>query len=335
MNIRRIWLLVFLVAAVALSAQAQGEWVRQYSGKRITTLYVQSPQVIWAGGENSILVSTDGGGKWAPYYQEQGTVVHALVFLDPQNAWAVGTPGTVLHTTNGGRQWQRLEGVGQTDFRAVFFHNPNTGWLGGSEGRLLTTANAGQDWTSRNFRFGAAAEHVIRTILFPTETNGVILLDKNTVLITGDRGAQWRPLRFPESYVLESLVAQGQTLWLAGGRRLSDTTTVAALWRSDDFGRTWTPLSSVNRFFGVITSLWFADASTGFLAVEGQVHVTRDAGKTWTQVSDATVAIEKIFGIDADNLWGLSDGAVYRFSPTAPPAGSTPPPKPAPPAGGF
>ncbi len=80
----------------------------------------------------------------------------------------------------------------------------------------------------------------------------------------------------------------------------------------------------VGDLYAAVTSVWFADANTGFIAAKGKVYQTQDGGATWTEKSDGSVAIEKVFGVDARTLWGLAGGAIYHYSPQAAPV--TPPP---------
>jgi photosystem II stability/assembly factor-like uncharacterized protein len=210
----------------------------------------------------------------------------------------------------------RLQGVGETNFYTVFFRNPNTGWIGGAGGRLMSTQDGGLTWNTQTFQVpqgDSDGDSAIRAILFLTDQNGVAIVGGKALVYTDNGGKDWKSLGFPANVLLESLTYSGQTLWLSGGRKLTPTLTVAMLWRSDDFGKTWNNVP-VGDLYGAITSAWFADASTGFIAVKGKAYQTQDGGATWTEKSDGSVAIEKIVGADAHTLWGLAGGAVYRYT---------------------
>ncbi|MBI2956193.1 MAG: hypothetical protein HYY26_02650 [Acidobacteria bacterium] len=341
---RRMLFLIVLAAVAVAPGRAQGEWLKQYDGKRITDLAVTAQDVVtpgnplapfrhtefflWAIGEDSILLSRDSGVSWS-LVTEPNTVLRAMMLVSGQTAWVVGAPGAVIQLKVEGAtpSMQRLQGVGETDFHSVYFLDANRGWVGGAGGRLLATQNGGQSWTSHSFKIGGEAggdaeADVIRAIVFPREQNGVMLVGRNTVFYSEDGGQEWRRLGFPQGTILERVSIQGNTLWLAGGRRLTPTLTVAALWRSDDFGRSWKPLNNLSGMYGGVTDVRFVDANTGFLCVRGQVYVTRDSGASWAVLSDGTVPIEEIVVADAANLWGISGGALYRFQTAA---GSAPP----------
>ncbi len=318
---------VGLWALAALPAQAQGAWVKKYDAKPVTEIQVVSPQLLAAAAGDSILISLNSGDNWQVRLSEPNAQLRDVHIFDQQNGWAVGAPGVVLQfkvsTTGPGAG--RLQGVGEADFYTVFFRDANNGWIGGSGGRLMRTQDGGLSWNAQTFEVPqgeSATDSAIRAVLFLTDKNGVAMLGR-MVAHTEDGGKQWLPLAFPANVALEALSQSGQTLWLAGGRKLTPTLTVAMLWRSDDFGKTWKTVP-VGDLYAAVTSVWFADAKTGFIAAKGKVYQTQDAGATWTEKSDGSVAIEKVFGVDARTLWGLADGAIYHYSPQAAPV--SPPP---------
>lgn len=333
MKTPKVWMagLLLCLGAASVPASAQGAWVEQYKKERMNKLFVMSSQVVWAVGEGRVLVTLDGGVNWLPTYKDDeklATVINDIIFIDTQNGWAVGSPGVVLQTSDNGRQWNQLKDIGHTDFQAVYFRDVDTGWIGGAKGRLLSTTNAGGNWNSSNFKFETGEDkdaQVIRAIAMASPTDALMLVDHNQVLVSNNGGAEWRRVRFPAGFEFHVLTRQGQTMWLAGARRLTPAYKVAALMRSEDGGKSWQAVNSANRLPAPITSLYFADASTTYLAVQGKVYVSRDGMSKWEQFSEGSVPIQKIYGADADNLWGLSDGAIYRYS-TLPTAAAAAPP---------
>jgi photosystem II stability/assembly factor-like uncharacterized protein len=313
-----------------LPAQAQGAWVKKYDTKRVAEMLVVSRQLLVAAAEDSVVVSPDSGATWHVLLAEPNAQLRDVFLFDVKTGWAVGHPGVVLQlkprtgetTTGAGR----LQGVGETDFYSVFFRDPSTGWIGGAGGRLMSTQDGGLTWSTQTFQVSqgnAGAESAVQDILFLTAQNGVAILGGKSLVYSEDGGKVWKSLGFPANVTLDSLTYSGQTLWLAGGRRLTPTLTVAMLWRSDDFGKTWNNVP-VGDLYGAVTGVWFADASTGFIAVKGKVYETKDGGATWTEKSDGTVAIEKVFGADAQTLWGIGGGAIYQFTLGAAPAPAPP-----------
>ncbi len=331
-NAKLLWMIV-LGALAALPAQAQGTWVKTYDAKRVAEVHVVSRQLLVAVAEDSILASPDGGTTWHVLLTEPNAQLRDLFLFDAQTGWAVGHPGVVLQLKPSaaggtGASAGRLQGVGETDFYTVFFRNPTTGWIGGAGGRLMTTQDGGLTWKTQTFQLpkgDSDTDTAIHAVLFLTDQNGVAMLGGKAVVYSEDGGKEWRSLAFPANVSLDALTHTGQTLWLAGGRRLTPTLTVGMLWRSDDFGKTWKTVP-VGDLYGAVTSVWFADGTTGFIAVKGKLYSTQDGGATWTEASDGSVAIEKVFGADAHTLWGLAGGVIYHYTtgaaPTPPPASS-------------
>jgi len=327
---------IVLGALAALPAQAQGTWVKKYDTKRVAEVHVVSKQLLVAVAEDSILASPDSGTTWHVLLTEPNAQLRDLFLFDQRTGWAVGHPGVVLQLKPpaGGEPGPgagRLlaEGVGEADFTAVFFRDRTTGWIGGADGRLMATHDGGLTWKTQKFQLpqgNSDTDTAIHAVLFLTDQNGVALLGGKALIYTEDGGTEWKSLAFPANVSLNALSNAGETLWLAGGRRLTPSLTVGMLWRSDDFGKTWKTVP-VGEIYGAVTGVWFADATTGFIAVKGKLYATQDGGATWTEASDGSVAIEKVFGADAQNVWGLAGGAIYLFTTAAPP--------PAPPSAGV
>ena len=323
--------LICLLAAAALfigSAAAQegavgapSVWVKKYEGKPVSQLLPLSNQIVVAVAGDSVLASPDGGENWQPLLTETGSQMQGVFMFDPQKGWAVGAPGVIVKMEKmpNGLSVNRLQNAPPGDLHSVYFRDVDHGWIGGAEGVLLSTRDAGKTWSSRTFQAasGIAAAQIVRGITFLSESNGAALFGTNQVIISDDGGEQWRPVTFPKGTVLEMLTQQGQTLWLGGGRQLTPTLVVAGLWRSDDAGKSWKAVG-LGDIYGAVTGVWFADAGTGFIAARGKVYATRDGGQTWKEISDGSVAIEKIAGADANTVWGVAGGAIYRFVPPTP-----------------
>ena len=331
MHIRRfiLWLAVLTLGVGTAAAQdtsqaPKGGWAKKYEGKPIAQLLPQSNQILVAVGGDSVLASVDAGDNWYSLLTEPGAELRGAFLFDPQNGWVVGSPGVIvkLEKLPNGMIANRLQNAPPGDLHSIFFRDADHGWIGGAGGALLSTRDAGRTWSSRTFQVGkeSSAEstsQTVRAVTFLSETNGAALFGSNQVIVSDDGGAQWRPVNFPKGTVLKALTRQGQTLLLGGGRQLTPTLVVAGLWRSDDFGKSWKALS-LGEMYGAVTGVWFADANAGFIAARGKVYATRDGGQTWTEVSDGSVAIEEIAGADVSIVWGIANGAVYRYVPPAP-----------------
>jgi len=311
-------------AAQESSPAPRGTWVKKYEGKPIAQLLPMSDQIVVAVSGDSVLASVNAGENWNPMLTETGAELRGAFLFDPQNGWVVGSPGVIvkLEKLPNGMSANRLQNAPPGDLHSIFFRDADHGWIGGAEGALLSTRDAGRTWSSRTFQVkkesgGEGASETVRAVTFLSETNGAALFGGNRVIVSDDGGEKWRPVNFPKGTVLKALTRQGQTLWLGGGRQLTPTLVVAGLWRSDDAGKSWKAVS-LGDVYGAVTGVWFADANTGFIAARGKVYATRDGGQSWTEVSDGSVAIDEIVGTDANTLWGIAGGVVYRLAPPGP-----------------
>jgi len=61
----------------------------------------------WIAGSpgTRVLHSSDGGRTWQVFETGQSLPIRAMVFLDANRGWAVGSLGTILATRDGGRTW--------------------------------------------------------------------------------------------------------------------------------------------------------------------------------------------------------------------------------------
>lgn len=324
-NTGLIWLLA-AVTLVAFPAAAQeapsapaGTWVKKYEGKPIAQLLPMSDQIVIAVSGDSLMATVNAGENWYAVLTETGTELRGAFLFDPQNGWVVGSPALImkLEKLPNGMVANKLQNPPPGDLHSIFFRDAQHGWIGGADGLLLSTQDAGRTWSSRALRVkesGEAPMPMVRGITFLSESNGAALFGNSQVIISDNGGEQWRPVTFPKGTLLETLTRQGQTLWLGGGRQLTPTLVVAGLWRSDDSGKSWKAVK-LGDIYGAVTGVWFADATTGYIAAHGKVYTTQDSGQTWKEFSDGSVAIEKIVGATASTLWGSAGGAIYRSGP--------------------
>lgn len=102
-----------------------------------------------AGGNGSIIKTTDGGNNWT--LQTSGTIktIRSIFFLDANNGWACGDGGTIIATSNGGNTWLAQSSPYTSQYYSVQFVNTSTGWITGQGTVLLKTINGGSTWTQQ------------------------------------------------------------------------------------------------------------------------------------------------------------------------------------------
>jgi photosystem II stability/assembly factor-like uncharacterized protein len=231
----------------------------------------------WGLTETSIVRTNDGGVTWynvtPPDLVEVGSTVQTF-FLDKEHAW-VQKPdfnnfpnnGLLYHTTDGGLNWS----ISSTPFSGgdLSFVDNNRGWMladlgvgaGSNAVAVFQTNDAGATWTQ-------------------TYTNDPNLPEASDSLPLGGIKSDLVPLNM-------------QTAWV-GGVVYSPGTVY--LYRTDDAGHTWTPVTlelpdgAENFELGVDRDqMQFVSSQDGFLVVrmsgdstQTAVYVTSNGGDTWT-----------------------------------------------------
>ena len=253
----------------------------------INTQLVESPAFVdirffneldgWGVTETYIVRTNDGGITWydvtPPDLEEIGSTVQTFI-LDKDHAW-VQKPdfnnfpnnGLLYHTADGGLTWS----ISSTPF----------------SGGDLSFIDAGNGWMLADLGVGAGSNAVA---VFQTGDSG----ETWTRTYTNDPNDPEAADSLPLGGLKSDLVPINmQTAWV-GGVIYSPGT--AYLFRTDDGGQTWAPVSlelpaGAEEFeLGIDRDqLHFVSASDGYLIVrmsgdstQTAVYVTSDGGDTWT-----------------------------------------------------
>jgi photosystem II stability/assembly factor-like uncharacterized protein len=172
-------------------------------------------------------------------YRYQGAA-GGLVVRTTRGSYGLG----ILKTTDGGTTWtksldwtlQQQRGVQSIKLNPL---NPNTVWAATTEG-LYKSTDAGGSWSEALFSY--MGEDIV---LHATDTNKVLYSSGNFDLGTGiyrttDGGANWAavsPTGFSGKAMLDSPTGFPNIVLAS----IADSTTgVGAVWRSTDFGLSWT-----------------------------------------------------------------------------------------------
>ena len=270
--------------------------------------------------------------------------------------WVSGSGGSVFRSVDGGGTFASLgpAGAEALDFRSLFAFDADRAWIAsagpGEASQLFATVDGGVSWTRvlanehpDGFWDALAFWDTERGILVGDATDGFL-----TIFTTADGGATWQRVpraRMPESPTMmvvdgteEPLgeycfAASNQSVAVGvdGRAWIGTGGAVARLWRSEDFGATWTaaevPLDSANPAAGVFAV--HMDGHRGVLIggtydqperAEGNVAYTRDHGATWQVPEErpagyrsAVVALPRVLATaqheagerPQELLWGL------------------------------
>ncbi len=227
--------------------------------------------------------------------------------------WASGTGGTWGRTTDGGETWvmRTVPGAEELDFRDVDAFDGQAAYLmsagPGEASRIYKTSDGGETWelrltnpSPRGFWDGMAFWDVDRGVLYGDPVDG-----RFDVLLTDDGGTSWARVPaddmppaldgeagFAASGSGITVAADGQAWFGTGG-------TGARVFRSTDFGRSWTvadtPMLAGEGSFGIF-SIAFSDSGHGIVvggdytqpeAAERHAARSRDGGLSWELIASA------------------------------------------------
>jgi photosystem II stability/assembly factor-like uncharacterized protein len=242
--------------------------------------------------------------------QTSGTNVslRGVSVVDDRTAWASGSEGTVLRTIDGGSTWARLPvpGAGTADFRDIEAFSPDEAVVMGIDrpAKIFRTTDGGKTWT---LTYADDSPGIfLDGLAFFDEKNGLAVGDpmggRFFFISTADGGATWMPLpielRPPAREGESAFAASGTSLAVLGRDRvwLGTGGLGSRVWRSEDRGRHWEPVSSAllegSSSAGAF-SVAFLDERTGIAVggdykaeavAAGNAAVSADGGKTWVSV---------------------------------------------------
>lgn len=203
----------------------------------------------FVGGKGIILSTYDGGKSWSRSYSGQASI-YGFDMLNSRNGWAVGTKG-LLKTDNDGRSW-RVVGDQQSRFATVDFVNEQSGWgikylhsgimpgfpLVNNATELVHTIDGGHHWVIVKRMGNADSVHFISPM-----TGWVA--GSRQLWQTTNGGRTWTSLfTFPEHMSNSWIIPiNQQVIWaFTSGMGVAGSQPYA-LWRSDDGGHQWTPVT--------------------------------------------------------------------------------------------
>jgi photosystem II stability/assembly factor-like uncharacterized protein len=270
------------------------------------------------------LLESDDGGKTAHQIDRGVHVDHHAFWIDPQNPdrMVQGNDGGAYVTYNGAKTWQWFNNLPIEQFYMVAADNndpytlcgglqDNNGWCGPSSGAGFGGMN-GSEWYTVA---GGDGEYIVpapsdSTILYAESQNGSIRrIDKKTGLTSGirpyvpgveDMAPADLKYRFNWTTPIEVSRTDPNTVWM-GANVVFKTTDGGAHWTaiSPDLTRNDKSKQVVSggpiqydisgaESYNTILTVNVAPSDSNVLWVgtdDGLVQVTRDGGKTWTNVA--------------------------------------------------
>lgn len=309
-------------APVELTLPAGRTWTKQatepYRGKQDDIVFVTPDRGWYGNGDGKVFRTDDGGTTWTKVWEQPGTYVRALGFVDADHGWLgnIGTeyfPGVtdehpLYETRDGGATWTAValpatptvKGICAIDVLTTSFINagvktPRTivhaaGRVGGPA-YVLRSLDGGATWTTLDLNADAA---MILDIKFFDEMNGLVFASSDAsverahalILRTVDGGRSW-------SRAYESTRPM-ELIWKASfpTRDVGYATIMSYdtdhperfVAKTTDGGVTWTELPLTSDAQAIEFGIGFASPQLGWVGTGPRGYQTTDGGATWTPV---------------------------------------------------
>jgi photosystem II stability/assembly factor-like uncharacterized protein len=277
------------------------------------------------------------GLSWRQTVIDPDQSFRGLDAVDRRTAWVTGgsategAPGLVFRTTDGGRRWRNVSPPDTEGllFRDVEARSANVAVVlaigPGDASRIYRTTDGGTSWDTTFVNDDPAAFYDCMAF-YPGGRRGLALSDpvdgRFRILSTHDSGRSWTVLSnagMPDAPTEagfaasgDCLVTAGHTAYFGGGGG------AARIFRSDDFGRTWSatdstiPAGDAAGVFaltfrtprqGVAVGGDFANPANGV----GAVATTRN-GRSWHNAGDLTQLAEDVAYVPGHRHWLVVTG---------------------------
>ncbi|NOY51203.1 MAG: T9SS type A sorting domain-containing protein [Chlorobi bacterium] len=229
----------------------------------------------WAVGQNGIIQHTaDEGLGWSLQYHNTDKSFHSVYFINDTEGWVVGW-NDILHTTDAGQNWESQSHPSTLgDFNDVFFLDQDNGWIVGWYKIILKTTDGGQTWQKISNSIGG--ETVYNSVKFFDEDHGILCGVKQNyggiIMTTSDGGLNWTETGPASTSAFLSLAINDQDEVFVCGKG-------GQLFKSTDFGQTWTDKSFDQNYF---IDIEFGENQTGYLMDRFTLYKTTDNGISWS-----------------------------------------------------
>lgn len=346
----RKWGIAVTGTSLRLSRDGGVTWTSRDSYSRqylADARIVDSSRAVAVGSGGLLLRSSDGGKTWDSLPDIARQDIHRLQTFGKDTAFALTlgvAAGSRKRTLDGWKTWEPIAESVAASAQRMYFRTSRLGFLIGDS--LSFTLDAGNTWTTLPWNRPGQATRNPEGFLFLNDSVGFLgdaagSPHRSRILKTRDRGATWElKSEWDSDY-------GGQHFQFPGGR--VGYAQGGSLFKTTDSGETWKPLPNPPGLGGWIhfpdervgfapdytklyktadgglnwakvlqagaseniSSVWFRDSLTGFVATEnswpdywGRILRTVDGGATWKLCHSGRTA--PLYHIE-----GTADGRVF------------------------
>jgi photosystem II stability/assembly factor-like uncharacterized protein len=253
----------------------------------------KNTSLLYAGCENGVYKSKDGGESWNPSGLEGLDVEY--IKLDPNKTLTVFagiTDGSVYKSIDGGDSWKIIkeENAIHAAGMVIAFHpsNPEIVYIGTYEGIILST-DGGEKWTDLSVSDDNIYSGIFALIVDPIHTNTVYMGSGIGISKSIDGGSTWKVIDktligqgISPGIVNDIIMDPGQskTLYLATGSGMYKTIDGGAVWKAMNRG-----LDSIYE----VKTIAINPSSTNiiyFVGLHG-LYKSTNRDKDWELIKDA------------------------------------------------
>lgn len=276
----------------------------------IQALHFVSNETGFAVGNGAILRTTDGGASWEEVFTTNQIFVD-VSFSSPQEGFAVTNSSLFFRTLDGGQSWAPMMVEFPTNIYAVETPAPGRIHLsmrlsgsGGGLGLLYSSDDGGQSWASAN-----SVPRPVRSLHFPTESNGYGVGDYGLFVHTANGGRDWQ---------VDTIASGGSHFNAVHFKNTSTgyaSTSGGLIYKTNNGGQSWAEVYDAGT--AALTDVFAAQNGRVFASGnEGLIARSLDEGGSWEARPTGGFSLcrffEDIFATDSRHVVACGDnGAVY------------------------
>jgi photosystem II stability/assembly factor-like uncharacterized protein len=319
-----LFLLAFTVTAVSLYG-ADKTWIGNGpGGGSINTLVIDPnmPKTIYAGTENGVFKSTDGGRRWNAAEDIRGIGVYSLA-INPKNSETIysGTRKGVYKSTDRGIHWTAVSA--DLNLTNVFVltidpESTDTIYAGTVEGGVFKSTNGGNNWSAVSHDFDR--RYIRAMAIDPGNPNTIYASTPSAVYKSTDGAQSWNLIQksLGENSIGGLVIdpKSPQTIYATALNMDKD----GGIFRSVDGGNSWTKIPmDLRRLSGIQVLAVAPDALTMYAAHDeivaqitsgnvirkrsewpGGIYRSTDGGQNWEAVDTSGISADSISALVVD-----------------------------------
>lgn len=269
-------IILSMLLLCSLLSFSQWEWQNPLpQGNTLKTIFFINEYEGWAGGNNTIIHTTDGGASWN--FQDYGEfpIIYDICFIDDHTGIAVGGYPycwrVILKTYNNGNDWIKVLEGGNHPLYDVFFLDDSNFMAVGSYGEILCSFDGGENWqleyTTYYNNYNA---HFNSCWLFSVDEGWIV--GDNGIVLKKDSDSSWYDVELNTNLDLLSIYFTDKNHGIISGED-------GVIFYTEDGGTIWDSIPSYTTFD--LRDIQFCGKDTGWIMGRDILYTT-NGGQSWS-----------------------------------------------------